>query len=387
MARDYETLYYEQQASFTESNGMLTSERNHAIRERDEWKEAAAQANAAIEHYQAERDKSAAYAESIETLLRSILADLEEGSTDPTWPEQIRAALAKNPTEFSTHPASGNAGEKSMPAETVRYDPAPEREGVIAARERLEPEGGQEGAGPVAHPTMPGAQNDVTGRRDGQSFLGVFQAPNGWKLVPVEPTEAMLDAGRYAVFVDLKRKDGMKFMRKGYHAMLAVTPAFPAMGACAPEGLLGRARDALNGMIGLVQLVSGKRYPDFPVDNHRVIEAQSCVNAIEAAQRTTNYDAARLDWLESQWVTVATPLRYGSTLRFKACPWQDDAEETRRSLLRANIDAAMAEDAAKHPLPMGSGRALNSCGCTCDDALGESCNKCHPLGSEGGDRA
>jgi hypothetical protein len=48
--------------------------------------------------------------------------------------------------------------------------------------------------------------------------------------------------------------------------------------------LLDRARDALNGMIGLVQLVSDRRYPDFPVDSHRVIEAMSCVRAIESAK-------------------------------------------------------------------------------------------------------
>jgi hypothetical protein len=47
--------------------------------------------------------------------------------------------------------------------------------------------------------------------------------------------------------------------------------------------LVNRARDALAGMVGLVQLVSDRRYPDFPVDSHRVIEAQSCLNALEAA--------------------------------------------------------------------------------------------------------
>jgi hypothetical protein len=66
-------------------------------------------------------------------------------------------------------------------------------------------------------------------------------------------------------------------------------------GGCAPPvgaslvhtdaALLMRARDALNGMVGLVQLVSDRRYPDFPVDNHRIIEAQSCINAIEAGPR------------------------------------------------------------------------------------------------------
>jgi hypothetical protein len=49
------------------------------------------------------------------------------------------------------------------------------------------------------------------------------------------------------------------------------------------EPLLARALDALNGVVGLVQLVSDRRYPDFPVDNHRVLEARSCANAIARA--------------------------------------------------------------------------------------------------------
>ena len=47
--------------------------------------------------------------------------------------------------------------------------------------------------------------------------------------------------------------------------------------------MLSRARDALWGMVGLVQLVSDRRYPDFPVDNHRVIEAQSCARMLDGA--------------------------------------------------------------------------------------------------------
>lgn len=69
-------------------------------------------------------------------------------------------------TKFSTHPVSGNAGAKSMPAETVRYDPAPECKGEIAARERLEPEGSGGAAGNADRHTE-SAQNGVTGRRDG----------------------------------------------------------------------------------------------------------------------------------------------------------------------------------------------------------------------------
>lgn len=40
---------------------------------------------------------------------------------------------------------------------------------------------------------------------------------------------------------------------------------------------MSRVLDALRGMVGLVQLVQ-ERYPDFPVDNHRVIEAISALN-------------------------------------------------------------------------------------------------------------
>lgn len=43
--------------------------------------------------------------------------------------------------------------------------------------------------------------------------------------VPREPTEAMLDAGREAMFVDLKRKDGMHMARAGYRAMVAAAPS------------------------------------------------------------------------------------------------------------------------------------------------------------------
>lgn len=74
---DWKDAYYEQQARFTESNGILAQERDEARRalsetaqDRDEWKEAAAQANAAIEHYQGERNKSDAYAGQLAALLR-----------------------------------------------------------------------------------------------------------------------------------------------------------------------------------------------------------------------------------------------------------------------------------------------------------------------------
>lgn len=62
---------------------------------------------------------------------------------------------------------------------------------------------------------------------------------------------------------------------------LALQLGVPAEFGPQHRDLVHRAKDALNGMVGLVQLVSGSRYPDFPVDNHRVIEAQSCAAALE----------------------------------------------------------------------------------------------------------
>ena len=45
-----------------------------------------------------------------------------------------------------------------------------------------------------------------------------------------------------------------------------------------------RLLDALRGMVGLVQLVK-ERYPDFPVDNYRVLEAMSAIREAEATTR------------------------------------------------------------------------------------------------------
>lgn len=61
-----------------------------------------------------------------------------------------------------------------------------------------------------------------------------------------------------------------------------------------------RLLDALRGMVGLVQLVQ-HRYPDFPVDNHRVIEAQSAINEAEAVPSATAPTGdAWTDWLHKQ---------------------------------------------------------------------------------------
>ena len=64
-----------------------------------------------------------------------------------------------------------------------------------------------------------------------------------------------------------------------------------------------RVLDALRGMVGFVQLVK-ERYPDFPVDNHRVIEAMSAINEAETTARaeldaSDAKDAARYRWLRN----------------------------------------------------------------------------------------
>lgn len=52
-------------------------------------------------------------------------------------------------------------------------------------------------------------------------------------------------------------------------------------------------------------------------------------------------DAARLDWLCQQYVTVRTPLRYGSRECFLGSPDDNDGEFVPRDIRKA-IDAAMA---------------------------------------------
>ena len=47
-------------------------------------------------------------------------------------------------------------------------------------------------------------------------------APDGWKLVPVEPTQSMNNAGLSAV-----NQHGKRFVWETYRAMLAAAPATP----------------------------------------------------------------------------------------------------------------------------------------------------------------
>ena len=63
-------------------------------------------------------------------------------------------------------------------AEQVLHDPAPEREGEIAARESLEPEGSLKTSGQHRKMSLPpklgtSAQNGLTGRRDAQFIAPV----------------------------------------------------------------------------------------------------------------------------------------------------------------------------------------------------------------------
>jgi hypothetical protein len=50
------------------------------------------------------------------------------------------------------------------------------------------------------------------------------RVPDGMRLVPKEPTEAMLGAGAKAMFVDTKMRDAVNFCRKAYKAMCAAAP-------------------------------------------------------------------------------------------------------------------------------------------------------------------
>jgi hypothetical protein len=49
--------------------------------------------------------------------------------------------------------------------------------------------------------------------------------PKGWKLVPLNPTEAMFRAGDDASFEDTNFKEACKFMRKLWNTMLAAAPS------------------------------------------------------------------------------------------------------------------------------------------------------------------
>ena len=67
---------------------------------------------------------------------------------------------------------------------------------------------------------------------DLRTILALTQAaPDGWVLVPVEPTEAMLAAGESAAWDDGNSMPAIRAMPKAWSAMLSASPAPPAQGA------------------------------------------------------------------------------------------------------------------------------------------------------------
>jgi hypothetical protein len=64
-------------------------------------------------------------------------------------------------------------------------------------------------------------------------------APVAWRLVPVEPTEAMLEAGERAAWDDANIMPAIRAMPKAYCAMLAASPA-PSI-----EGLREKVAEAV----------------------------------------------------------------------------------------------------------------------------------------------
>jgi hypothetical protein len=54
---------------------------------------------------------------------------------------------------------------------------------------------------------------------------GTAKVPEGWKLVPIHPTEAMLDRAEEACFADVKRKTAFKHLKAQWREMLAAAPS------------------------------------------------------------------------------------------------------------------------------------------------------------------
>lgn len=63
----------------------------------------------------------------------------------------------------------------------------------------------------------------------------------------------------------------------------------------------------------------------------------------QLVQPTSMADTQRLDWLCTQFVTVRTPLRYGSRENFMGLPDDNDGESVPWDIRKA-IDAAVAKD-------------------------------------------
>lgn len=90
----------------------------------------------------------------------------------------------------------------------------------------------------------------------------------GMELCVVKMREAVAAVSSAPVVVDLANVDVSK---------LDLTPGPIEFVPSVNQRLLNATR----GMVGLVQMMA-KRYPDFPVDNHRVIEAMSALREAES---------------------------------------------------------------------------------------------------------
>ena len=75
--------------------------------------------------------------------------------------------------------------------------------------------------------------------------------------------------------------------------------------------------------------------------------ASAKVQAPEAPHGAVSDDTKRIDWLATQFVTVRTPLRYGSAENFMGSPDDNDGESVPWDI-RAKIDAAMVFDVPVH---------------------------------------
>ena len=107
---DYETLYYEQRARFTESNGMLCQERNRAIARAEKAERELAEAwitinrlqqaaadNPAAVRYMRERDRLAEYAGQLAAGLRLVVEACDCGDGANEIRRLAVFALARNP--------------------------------------------------------------------------------------------------------------------------------------------------------------------------------------------------------------------------------------------------------------------------------------------------
>lgn len=79
----------------------------------------------------------------------------------------------------------------------------------------------------------------------------VAALPEGWVAVPREPTLEMVQAGYEAIFIDVKRSDGMKAARKWYRAVLAARPS-PSTSEVMFNGMTAEETAATASVMGLV---------------------------------------------------------------------------------------------------------------------------------------